>query len=269
MKKSLKVKMVFHKRTVNGFTLIELLVVISIIAILAGLLFPALSAAKSKATAIRCTSNLKQFGVALQLYAGDHADAILPNKDDRNVPLGETWVEGWLGLPGPDCTNILFLQRSLVGPYLADPTLWRCPATRPVTLGRTTQPRVRTVSLNCFMGSPVQSPATTTYRKLAELIRPGPSEVMAFVEERVETINDGSFAMQWDFREASSSDWLLRDKPGVLHRRGANLAFADGHAELHHWRDTRTVNAPRNDAPMPKNQDVLWMQQHGTWREKK
>jgi prepilin-type N-terminal cleavage/methylation domain-containing protein/prepilin-type processing-associated H-X9-DG protein len=249
-----------------AFTLIELLVVIAIIAILAALLLPALSAAKARGKRIACLSNVKQFGLAFQLYAGDNGDRVLPNMDGPYVPLGQTWVTGWEGMPGTDCTNILLLQESLVGRYLPAPKVWQCPAAGLVTVAGVTQPRVRTVSLNCFIGSPVTSPAATTYLRLAQITRPSPADTLAFLEERADTINDGSFAMQWAFNENSPGAWELRDKPETVHRGLSNLNFADGHAESHRWLDPRTLNPPRNDAPMPGSKDVLWLQLHATWR---
>ncbi len=251
-----------------AFTLIELVVVLGVIGVLAGLLLPAVSAARGRARTAACASNLRQFALALPLYAQDHADRLPPDADGRAEALGARWVEGWLGLPGPDCTNTLYLRQSLLAPYLGGAVgLWQCPASRgPVVLGTSRLPRVRTVSLNGFLGSPVDSPAATTYRKLGEIIRPGPAQMLSFVDERVETINDGSFALQWAFDALRPEGWVLRDKPGVRHRGGANLAFADGHVARRRWQDARTRAPPRDDARMPGNPDILWLQEHATWR---
>lgn len=248
-----------------AFTLIELLTVLAVIGVLAGLLLSALGAAKSRAQTTRCTANLRQFALALPLYAADHADLLPPNADGRQEALGAKWVEGWLGLPGPDCTNTLYLRRSLLAPYLGEEVkIWQCPAARPVTVAGITQPRVRTVSLNCFLGSPVDSPAARTYRRLGEIGRP--AQTFTFMDEREETINDGSFALQWAFEAARPERWVLRDKPGTRHRGGAVVAFADGHLEVKRWRDRRTLSPPRDDALSPGNPDLLWLQERATER---
>src|SRR6476469_3647516 len=88
----------------GAFTLIELLVVIAIIAILAGMLLPALAKAKTKAQGIKCMSNLKQLQLVWHLYADDNNDKTTTS--GYTSPVEPTsWVDGWLDFSGANKDN--------------------------------------------------------------------------------------------------------------------------------------------------------------------
>ena len=269
----------------SGFTLIELLVVIAIIAILAGLLLPALSRAKGTAKGIYCMGNMKQLALAWAMYPDDNLNT-LPG----NFPGGDIngWVGGWIDF-APDTkdnTNLVLLIDSRLGPYTKNAGIYKCPGdvyTAPQ--GGAQMPRLRSNSMNGFVegdyglslkasnrlprdGSTIDLIFTGAdknnygYVKISDIRKPGPSDLFVFVDEHSDSINDGCLITD----TTKLNQWL--DLPASFHNGACSFSFADGHAEVHKWREGSTsvpvTQVSRSKFDVPSSRDIKWVIEHAT-----
>ncbi|HXT13767.1 MAG TPA: prepilin-type N-terminal cleavage/methylation domain-containing protein [Candidatus Angelobacter sp.] len=267
-KRNLAAGVSFPVRFRRAFTLIELLVVIAIIAILAALLFPALSSAKGKAQRAACANNLKQLGLAWTMYNGEH-QGFLPSCVPYHVPyatnlnawvLGDAQTEpqdpdyGQLEPGVSDATNVDCIKRGTLYPYTGSTAIYRCPMDRRDEEGL---PYVRSYSMNTWMnGLSLSDTSRTVYTRETDI--PSFSKLFVFIDEDPQSVNDALFLVVM----TPGSD--MNDVPSRTHKKSYPLGFADGHVEFIKLLCPDTLNWTHDD-PRPQeissdgtvNQDLI------------
>jgi len=264
-----------------AFTLIELLVVIAIIAILAGMLLPALAKSKTKAQGIICLSNQKQLALGWILYADDHNDNLVWND---LTATGSGWVRGILDYNGsnPDNTNTLNLtnpQYALLAPYTSGTAgIYKCPADKSsVKTKGGVFPRVRSISMSQAMNSRddwlsyLTKKKYVVFRKSSDLNLMGATQAYVFLDEHPDSLNYGDFAVAMNDGVAPTRIYII-DVPASYHNGAGGISFADGHAEVHKWLDPRTREPITGKymwgsvQPSPNNRDMMYMSDHASVR---
>ena len=260
----------------RAFTLIELLVVIAIIAILAAMLLPALSKAKDKAKQANCLSNMRQWGLSVQLYAGDNNDTIPrdgmdaggvypgasgaaadPNAWFNNLPefVGERPLSNY----NASATSSP-VQNSQIMPFPGGKgKIWQCPS---ATMSQSDLQNLSGAGINGFFSYVMNidlkrttsgSSATYTYPRMPKLGNLRSATAVVVLTDSVFNSSEGFSAGNTFYSVNPAARW--RAFPTRHGKLGGILAFADSHAAFFKQAYVKREDGSGNEF---RNPDVIW-----------
>jgi prepilin-type processing-associated H-X9-DG protein len=234
-------------------------------------------------------SNKKQLQIAWTMYAGDNHEVLADNHDyvdfgqymPPKPPGTPCWCEGNVKFENPvsnpsDETNfqgLIGANFSLLGPYVgASVPIFTCPADRYVSAsGRANgwSQRCRSIAMNGNIGPGEKWSfgwtLTNSIVKSTGFTIPGPAMSWVFLDEHPDWLDDAQLYIN---PAETNGLGAYTEVPGSYHNNACGISFADGHAEIHKWQDTRTIQPITtiyHDVSVTisgnPSQDLIWMAQ--------